>query len=458
MCPPTRSCAGSGVGEARGLVFHSPYGCSKGTADQYVLDYARTFGLPFAVFRMSCIYGPHQCGTEDQGWVAHFLIHAIEEKPLTIYGDGKQVRDLLFVDDLVRAFLAAERHMPTIAGRAFNIGGGPGQTMSLLELLEHLEHLHGERPGGGVRSRGAPADQRYYVSDTSAFRQATGWEPRVGVAAGPAPAVRMAARATAGRPRPDGRDHDGGIMKIALVNPRWAFDGSIYFGCREPHLPARVRVRRVRCSKPTATRSNCSTGSSTACRRPRSSPRAKAFAPGRHRRHDGAELPVLAVRAAGTARPDRDRRRPARRGRRDRRRSGRTRSTTPAATLRKTRRGRRRARRVRGDPARARRDAVRRMGRASITSRGSRRTAGAGTRRPRAVRHEPASGACVARGERRASRSSSPSVRGAARRARRGDGDLARLSVSLLVLRQGELPERVPQAAAARDPRRSSTA
>src|SRR4051812_42101114 len=135
-----------GVGEARGLSFHSPYGCSKGTADQYVLDYARTFKLPFAVFRMSCIYGPHQCGTEDQGWVAHFLIHAIEEKPLTIYGDGKQVRDLLFVEDLVRAFLAAERHMPTIAGRAFNMGGGPGQTTSLLELLEHLEHLNGERP------------------------------------------------------------------------------------------------------------------------------------------------------------------------------------------------------------------------------------------------------------------------------------------------------------------------
>jgi CDP-paratose 2-epimerase len=169
-----------GVGEARPLSFHSPYGCSKGTADQYVLDYARTFKLPCAVFRMSCIYGPHQCGTEDQGWVAHFLIHAIEEKPITIYGDGKQVRDLLFVEDLVRAFLSAERHMAGIAGRAFNIGGGPGQTTSLLELLDHLELLHGERPEVDFDEWRA-ADQRYYVSDTSAFREATGWAPRVGV-------------------------------------------------------------------------------------------------------------------------------------------------------------------------------------------------------------------------------------------------------------------------------------
>jgi CDP-paratose 2-epimerase len=148
-----------------------------------VLDYARTFKLPCAVFRMSCIYGPHQCGTEDQGWVAHFLINAIEAKPITIYGDGKQVRDLLFVEDLVRAFLAAERHMGAIAGHAFNIGGGPSQTTSLLELLGHLELLHGERPEvefGDWRA----ADQRYYVSDTSAFRDATGWSPRVGVLEG----------------------------------------------------------------------------------------------------------------------------------------------------------------------------------------------------------------------------------------------------------------------------------
>ncbi len=98
----------NGIGEARPLDFHSPYGCSKGTADQYVLDYARTFGLPAVVFRMSCIYGPHQFGTEDQGWVAHFLIRALQGEPITLYGDGMQVRDILFVEDLVDAFLLAQ--------------------------------------------------------------------------------------------------------------------------------------------------------------------------------------------------------------------------------------------------------------------------------------------------------------------------------------------------------------
>src|SRR5207237_1067787 len=105
--------------------FHSPYGCSKGAAGQYVLDYARTFRLPAVVFHMSCIYGLHQLGNEDQGWVAHFLIRAIEDSPITIYGDGKQVRDILFVEDLVRAFLLAHKKMSRISGQSFNIGGGP---------------------------------------------------------------------------------------------------------------------------------------------------------------------------------------------------------------------------------------------------------------------------------------------------------------------------------------------
>jgi CDP-paratose 2-epimerase len=172
-----------GVGESRPVSFHSPYGCSKGTADQYVLDYARTFRVPGAVFRMSCIYGPHQCGTEDQGWVAHFLINAIEGKPITVYGDGMQVRDILFVDDLVDAFLRAQAHMPRISGQAFNIGGGPQNTTSLVELLDCIEDLHGERPDvefDGWRA----ADQRYYVSDTRRFRDATGWQPKTTVAEG----------------------------------------------------------------------------------------------------------------------------------------------------------------------------------------------------------------------------------------------------------------------------------
>ncbi len=166
-----------GVGEDRSLDFHSPYGCSKGAADQYVIDYARTFGLPAVVFRMSCIYGPHQCGTEDQGWVAHFLIQALAGCGITVYGDGGQVRDVLYAPDLVDAFLLAQNGMDRLRGQAFNMGGGPENTVSLLEFLDAIEAIHGVRPDvsfGDWR----PGDQRYYVSDTTKFRQATGWEPR----------------------------------------------------------------------------------------------------------------------------------------------------------------------------------------------------------------------------------------------------------------------------------------
>jgi CDP-paratose 2-epimerase len=172
-----------GVGESRPLDFHSPYGCSKGCADQYVLDYARSFGLPTIAFRMSCIYGPHQHGTEDQGWVAHFLIRALAGRPITIYGDGRQVRDLLFVEDLVDALLLAQQHMPIDAGQAFNIGGGPANSVSLLELLELIAELT-ERPPLVVYDEWRVGDQRYYVSDTGTFTAATGWRPAVPVRAG----------------------------------------------------------------------------------------------------------------------------------------------------------------------------------------------------------------------------------------------------------------------------------
>ncbi|MGN6370844.1 MAG: NAD-dependent epimerase/dehydratase family protein [Phycisphaerae bacterium] len=167
-----------GISEARPLDFHSPYGCSKGTADQYVIDYARTFGLPAVVFRMSCIFGLHQFGNEDQGWVAHFLIRALQNQPITLYGDGMQVRDILFVEDLVDAFLLAQKNMVTLAGQAFNMGGGPANTISLLELLNMIAELHGKRPDvrfGAWR----PGDQRYYVSDTAKFQAATGWKTTV---------------------------------------------------------------------------------------------------------------------------------------------------------------------------------------------------------------------------------------------------------------------------------------
>jgi CDP-paratose 2-epimerase len=176
---PQGELADTGIGEHRALSFHSPYGCSKGAADQYVLDYARSYGIAAAVFRMSCIYGPHQHGTEDQGWLAHFMIRAADGLPITIYGDGRQVRDVLYVEDLVEAFVAAERHLPDIAGEAFNIGGGPGNTVSLVELIDRIAALNGRRPTlafGDWRV----GDQRWYVSDWRKFASATGWRPRVG--------------------------------------------------------------------------------------------------------------------------------------------------------------------------------------------------------------------------------------------------------------------------------------
>jgi CDP-paratose 2-epimerase len=172
-----------GVGEDRPLDFHSPYGCSKGAADQYVIDYARTFGIPAVVLRMSCIYGPRQFGTEDQGWVAHFLFRAAQGAPITLYGDGMQVRDVLFVEDLVEAFLAAERNIENLSGRALNIGGGVSNTLSLLELVDRIGHLMGSPPAVSF-SAWRPGDQRYYVSSTRSFGEATGWCPKVSVREG----------------------------------------------------------------------------------------------------------------------------------------------------------------------------------------------------------------------------------------------------------------------------------
>jgi CDP-paratose 2-epimerase len=174
----------AGISEQRPLDFHSPYGCSKGAADQYVRDYARTFGLPTVVFRMSCIYGRHQCGNEDQGWVAHFLLRALRGEPITLYGDGRQVRDVLFADDLVEALLLAQdgllRDPDSLRGEAFNMGGGPASTTSLLELLALIGDLDGRTPQVCFEEW-RPGDQRYYVSDTGRFREATGWKPQVGM-------------------------------------------------------------------------------------------------------------------------------------------------------------------------------------------------------------------------------------------------------------------------------------
>lgn len=180
---PADAAFAQGVTERRSLDFHSPYGCSKGAADQYVIDYARTFRLPAAVFRMSCIYGPRQCGTEDQGWVAHFAIQCMERQPLTLYGDGMQVRDLLFVEDLLDAFQLVQAHMPALAGQAFNMGGGPANAVSVLELIDSIGARFGRKPPL-TYAPWRQGDQRYYVSDTAKFRQATGWSPKVPVPEG----------------------------------------------------------------------------------------------------------------------------------------------------------------------------------------------------------------------------------------------------------------------------------
>jgi CDP-paratose 2-epimerase len=160
--PAVRS---TGIGEDRPLDFHTPYGCSKGAADQYVLDYARSFGVPACVLRMSCIYGQRQMGTEDQGWVAHFLIRALRGEPISIYGDGCQVRDVLDISDAVEAYASAWKHIGAVRGRAFNLGGGPGNSVSLKQLIAHIQEVIG-RPVETVHSDWRAGDQRYYVSDT----------------------------------------------------------------------------------------------------------------------------------------------------------------------------------------------------------------------------------------------------------------------------------------------------
>ena len=168
---PKAFAARRGVDESRPLDFHTPYGCSKGAADQYVLDYARSFGIPTVVFRMSCIYGRRQMGTEDQGWVAHFLIRALEGKPITIYGDGKQVRDILDVGDAVAAYVSALDNIEHVAGHAFNLGGGSENAVSLLQLIAEMRGIVGR----DVELRfedWRPGDQRWYVSDTHAARVA----------------------------------------------------------------------------------------------------------------------------------------------------------------------------------------------------------------------------------------------------------------------------------------------
>ncbi len=173
-----------GIPETQPLDFHSPYGCSKGAGDQYTRDYYRIYGLPTVVFRQSCIYGPRQFGIEDQGWVAWFIIALLTHRPITIYGDGKQVRDLLYVEDLLDAYDVALERIDLAAGKVYNIGGGPENTISIwMELQPVLEQLYGGEIGvkwGEWR----PGDQLIYVSDIRKARAELDWQPRVNVLAG----------------------------------------------------------------------------------------------------------------------------------------------------------------------------------------------------------------------------------------------------------------------------------
>lgn len=169
-----------GVNENQPLDFYSPYGCSKGTADQYVRDYARIYGLPTVVFRMSCIAGARQFGNEDQGWVAHFLYSALTGRRLKIYGDGFQVRDVLCVEDLMNAFDAVRQHIATTAGEVYNVGGGPENSVSLLELIGQIEKLTGRSLRYQLEPP-RPGDQLLYITDFSKLKQHTGWHPRMNV-------------------------------------------------------------------------------------------------------------------------------------------------------------------------------------------------------------------------------------------------------------------------------------
>lgn len=166
----------NGVGESQCLDFHSPYGCSKGAADQYVRDYARIYGLPAVVFRMSCIAGPRQFGNEDQGWVAHFLYSVLRGSRINVYGDGFQVRDVLHVDDLLDAMMLARAKIDRTSGEIYNLGGGMERVLSVLELIRAIE----KKTGKSLHlefSQVRPGDQPLYISDTTKLQQHTGWRP-----------------------------------------------------------------------------------------------------------------------------------------------------------------------------------------------------------------------------------------------------------------------------------------
>tara|TARA_Y100000310_G_scaffold342995_1_gene448640 strand:+ start:2768 stop:3787 length:1020 start_codon:yes stop_codon:yes gene_type:complete len=173
----------NGISESFPLDFHSPYGCSKGAADQYTRDYARIYGLKTVVFRQSCIYGYHQFGIEDQGWLAWFVIQSVLNRPITIFGDGKQARDVLFIEDLNDAYEKACENIEKIKGQIYNIGGGPKYRISLLEALDIIRK-NSETELKISFKDARPGDQKIYVSDISKAKKDFGWEPKTEIGEG----------------------------------------------------------------------------------------------------------------------------------------------------------------------------------------------------------------------------------------------------------------------------------
>lgn len=172
-----------GIDETQGLDFHSPYGCSKGSADQYIRDYARIYGLKTIVFRQSCIYGTRQFGSEDQGWIFHIMRMILEDKQVSIFGDGKQVRDVLYVDDLVNAYVSAIENIEVTSGQIYNVGGGLTNTLSIIESINTICKIANKEPNFKYEDW-RKGDQRIFVSNNSKAKRDFDWEPRVSVEEG----------------------------------------------------------------------------------------------------------------------------------------------------------------------------------------------------------------------------------------------------------------------------------
>jgi CDP-paratose 2-epimerase len=173
-----------GCPETQPLDFHSPYGCSKGAGDQYVRDYARIYGLRTVICRQSCIYGPRQFGVEDQGWLAWMIIAAVTGRQLSIYGDGKQVRDVLYVDDLLDAYDAAIRKIDNVKGKVFNLGGGANNVLSIWNEFGPMLEKHLGKPINVLRGDWRPGDQKVFVADIRKAKNELGWEPKIPVEVG----------------------------------------------------------------------------------------------------------------------------------------------------------------------------------------------------------------------------------------------------------------------------------